>query len=60
MAKLDKEQEVIMNIADMAMDTFIAESALLRAQKLLQLKVVKPPPLNAILFAPSFSMRPTE
>ena len=38
MAKLDKEQEVIMNIADIAMDTFIAESALLRAQKLLQLK----------------------
>jgi alkylation response protein AidB-like acyl-CoA dehydrogenase len=34
MAKLDKEQEVLMNIADMAIETYHCESALLRAIKL--------------------------
>lgn len=34
MMSLDKEQEVLMNIADMAIETFHAESALLRAMKL--------------------------
>jgi len=34
MMNIDKEQEVLMNIADMAIDTYIAESAFLRAAKL--------------------------
>jgi len=34
MMKLDKEQEVLMNIADMAIETFNAESVLLRVMKI--------------------------
>jgi hypothetical protein len=34
MMKIDKEQEVLMNIADMAIETFNAESVLLRVMKI--------------------------
>ena len=34
MMKLDSEQEILMNLADMLLDTFQAESALLRAMKM--------------------------
>ncbi|QEC68050.1 acyl-CoA dehydrogenase [Panacibacter ginsenosidivorans] len=37
MMNLDKEQEVLMNIADMCINTFMAESALLRVLKLTEL-----------------------
>lgn len=38
MMKLDKEQEVLMNIADMCIQIYMAESGLLRAMKLSEIK----------------------
>ncbi|MCC7333257.1 MAG: acyl-CoA dehydrogenase family protein [Flavobacteriales bacterium] len=38
MMQLAKEQEILMNIADMAIETYIAESVLLRVEKLANLK----------------------
>lgn len=38
MTKLTKEQEVVMNIADMIIETYVAESALLRVEKLVSMK----------------------
>jgi alkylation response protein AidB-like acyl-CoA dehydrogenase len=38
MMSLDKEQEVLMNIADMAIKTYTAESTLLRVEKLVGMK----------------------
>ncbi len=38
MTSLSKEQEVIMNIADMAIETYVAESTLLRVEKLVSMK----------------------
>jgi hypothetical protein len=37
MATLSKEQEVLMNIADMIIETYVAESVLLRAEKMVGL-----------------------
>ncbi|MBO9153205.1 acyl-CoA dehydrogenase family protein [Chitinophaga sp. GCM10012297] len=38
MMKIEQEQEILMNIADMAIETFVSESALLRIIKLTELK----------------------
>lgn len=38
MATLSKEQEVIMNIADMLIETYVAESTLLRVEKLVSMR----------------------
>lgn len=36
--KLNHEQEILMNIADMAIEIYVAESAILRAEKLMEMK----------------------
>src|SRR5690554_1428277 len=38
MQSLAKEQEVLMNIADMSIDTYLAESVLLRVEKLISMR----------------------
>lgn len=41
MTSLSKEQEVIMNIANMAIETYVAESTLLRVEKLVSMRGVE-------------------
>ena len=38
MMQLTKEQEILMNIADIANDIYVAESLLLRVEKMVQAK----------------------
>lgn len=38
MATLNKEQEILMNVADMIIETYVAESTLLRVEKLISMK----------------------
>ncbi len=38
MATLSKEQEILMNIADMIIETYVAESVLLRVEKMISMK----------------------
>ncbi len=38
MMQLAKEQEILMNVADMAMDAYVAESVMLRTEKMVRMK----------------------
>jgi hypothetical protein len=38
MMELSKEQEILINIADMVIDTYVAESTLLRAEKIVSMR----------------------
>jgi alkylation response protein AidB-like acyl-CoA dehydrogenase len=49
MMKLEHEQEVLMNIADMAIKTYVAESNLLRVQKLVNLRGAEAVTLEAAI-----------
>jgi hypothetical protein len=61
MMELSKQQEILMNVADMLNDVYVAESVLLRVEKMVKAKGEKQLVRNTLqLFAHSFLMQQIE